>query len=280
MWKSRWIELVVGFLIGVCAFAQAPPEPKYGYEVVSIKKADPAARGVRIGPGMQGGLRTVNTSLLVLLTFAYDVRDYQIINAPGWAKVEGFDVSFTPDKPEAFPKPGEADLKSLETMMDRQRQRVQAILRDRFALKLHMETRDLPIYTLTLAKGGSKLKAPEPGKGPSMMMSPDKGELTGFGANMRMLTNVLSNILKRPVIDQTGVEGTFDMKLQWKPDSPIGGPGGPPPGGPPPGEAPAAEVEGASIFTAITEQLGLRLESKKGPVPVYVVENADRPGEN
>jgi uncharacterized protein (TIGR03435 family) len=259
------------------ASAQAPPEPKYGYEVVSIRKTDPAtARGIRIGPGTEGGLRTANTSLMVLLMFAYDVRDYQIIDAPGWAKNEGFDVSFTPDKAEALPKPGEADAKQMETMMDRQRQRMQAILRDRFELKLRVETRELPIYALITAKSGSKLKPPEPGgKGPSMMMNPEKGELTGVGASMRMLTNILSNILKRPVVDQTGVEGTFDMKLQWKPDSFAGGPGGPPPG-----ESPVVDVEGASIFTAIAEQLGLRLEPKKGPVTVYVVEKAERPGEN
>jgi uncharacterized protein (TIGR03435 family) len=258
------------------AVAQSPPEPKYTYEVVSIKQSDPAARGGRIGPGSQGGLRTTNTNLMVLLTFAYDVRDYQIIDAPGWARSEGFDVSFTPDKPEAFPKPGEGDMKSLEPMMDRQRQRMQAILRDRFGLKLRMETRELPIYALVPAKGGSKLKTPdEGGKGPSMMMN-DKGELTGTGANMRMLTNVLSNILKRPVTDQTGVEGAFDMKLQWKPDAfSAGGVGVPPPG-----DAPVVDVEGASIFTAITEQLGLKLESKKGPVTVYVVEKADKPTEN
>ncbi|MDQ1471043.1 MAG: bla regulator protein blaR1 [Bryobacterales bacterium] len=108
-----------------------------------------------------------------------------------------------------------------------------------------------------------------------MMMNPEKGELTGVGANMRILTNILSNILKRPVVDRTGVEGTFDMKLQWKPDSFVGGPGGPPQG-----EPPVSEVDGASIFTAVAEQLGLRLESKRRPVTVYVVEKAERPGDN
>jgi uncharacterized protein (TIGR03435 family) len=188
----------------------------------------------------------------------------------------GFDVSFTPDKPEAFPKPGEANAKIMETLMDRQRQRMQAVLRDRFGLQLRMETRELPIYVLSPAKNGSKLKAPEEaGKGPSMMTSPEKGDLTGFGANMRMFTNVLSNILKRPVVDHSGVEGTFDLKLHWKPDTFVGSAAALPAG-----EVPASEIDGASIFTAITEQLGLRLESKKGPVTVYVVEKAERPTEN
>jgi bla regulator protein blaR1 len=189
--------------------------------------------------------------------------------------VESFDVSFTADKPEAFPKPGEADAKAMGTLMDRQRQRMQAVLRDRFGLKLRVETRELPIYMLSPAKNGSKLKAPEEaGKGPSMMTNPETGDLTGTGANMRMLTNILSNILKRPVVDNTGVEGTFDVKLHWKPDTFVGSAAAPA------GEPLVSEIEGASIFTAITEQLGLRLESKKGPVTVYVVEKVERPTEN
>jgi uncharacterized protein (TIGR03435 family) len=276
MTNIRRFACLIALLASLEALAQTPPVPTYGYEVVSVKKSDPAARGVRIGPGPQGGLRTTNTSLMVLLTFAYDVRDYQILEAPGWSKGEGFDVSFTPEKPETPLKPGEVDAKSIETMMQRQRQRMQAVLRDRFGMKLRMETRELPIYGLTTAKSGSKLKEPEAGgKGPSMMMNPEKGELTGIGTNMRMLTNVLSNILKRPVVDETGVDSTFDIKLQWKPDSFVGGTGTPPPG-----EPPVEDVEGASIFTAITEQLGLRLVSKKGPVTVYVVEQAERPSEN
>jgi uncharacterized protein (TIGR03435 family) len=272
----RWSRLVVALSLPGSAFAQAPPEPRYGYEVASIKKADPAAHGVMIGRGPQGGLKTTNTNLLTLMTFAYGVRDYQIIDAPGWARGEGFDVSFTPDKPEVFPKPGEGDLKALESMMDRQRQRVQAILRDRFGLQLRMETRELPIYSLNIAKSGSKLKPPdETRKGPSIGVSPEKGELTGVGANMRMLTDILSNILKQPVVDHTGVEGIFDLKLKWKPDAFVGGPGSAPPG-----EPPVSDAEGPSIFTAISEQLGLKLESKKGPVQVYVIEKAERPSEN
>jgi len=210
----RFASLSLGLLACLDARAQAPPEPPYGYGVVSVKKSDPAARGIRIGPGPQGGLHSSNTTVMVLLTFAYDVRDYQILEAPGRSKSEGFDVSFTPEKPGTPLKPGEADAKSMETMMHRQRQRMQAVLRDRFGVKLRMETRDLPIYSLTLAKSGSKLKEPEgTGEGPSMMMNQEKGGLTGIGANMRMLTNVLSNILKRPVVDETGTDSTFDMKL-------------------------------------------------------------------
>jgi uncharacterized protein (TIGR03435 family) len=261
-------------VLALAAVAQAPPEPKYGYEVVSIKQADPTARGNRIGPGPQGGLRTTNTSLMTLITFAYDVRDYQVLDAPNWAKSEGFDVSFTPDKPEAFPKPGEATIAQMQPFMERQQQRMQAILRDRFGLKLRVEKRELPLYELVEAKGGSKLPpASAQGRGPGMQTNTQLGELNATGANMRMLTSALSGLLKRPVNDESNLTGTYDFKLQWKPDAFIGGPGNPQ-------EPPPVEVEGASIFTALTEQLGLKLESKKGLVTVYIVEKAEHPTEN
>lgn len=248
--------------------AQAPPEPKYGYEVASIKKAVPGP-GVRIGPGPQGGMRTQNTNLMTLITFAYDVREYQVLEAPGWAKGHGFDVSFTPDKPEALPGPGSGILE-METMMNRQRQRLQAILRDRFGLVLRVETRLMPVYGLVEAKGGNKLTAASgAGKGPGMQTNAEKGVLTGTGANMRMLSNILSNLLKRPVVNETTLDGPYDLKLEWKPDTLATGP-----------KQDAVELEGASVFTAITEQPGLRLEAKKGPVTVYVVQKADRPEDN
>ena len=253
---------------GLYSFAQAQGEPKYGYEVVSIRKSDPAARGNRIGPGPQGGVRTTNTNLMTLLTMSYDVRDYQIIDAPGWAKTDGFDVLFIPEKPEALPGPG-AGVKEMETMMDRQRQRMQAVLRNRFGLKLRKETRELPVYELNVAQSGSKLKTPEGGEGPSMQTNPETGDLMGVGVNMRMLTGVFSGLLGRPVVDRTGIAGAFDLKMHWKPDALVS----------PEGNV-AAEVEGASIFTAVTEQLGLKLEPKKGPVTVYVVERVERPSEN
>jgi uncharacterized protein (TIGR03435 family) len=264
-------QITLALLITFAAAGQVPPEPGYGYEVASIRKSDPAARGILIQPGPQGGLRSTNTPLLVLITFAYDVRDYQVLDAPGWAKGEGYDVSFTPDRPEALPKPGEASAATMRTMMGRQRERMKAVLRDRFGLVLRMETRQLPTYGLVQAKGGHKLKTPQPGKGPSLMMNPQKGEITAIGADLPMLTNVLSNILGRPVVNETGLDGAFDLKLEWKPDmTTTAGPG----------EAAPEEPGGASIFTALTEQLGLRLESKKGPVTVYVVEKVERPGDN
>ncbi len=261
---KMWIGLVA---LGL-AFGQTP---EYGYEVATVKKADPAARGNRIGPGPQGGMRTSNTTLQMLIAFVYNVQDYQIVDAPAWVKSEAFDVSFTPDRPEAMPGPG-TKVGEVETYIGRQRLRLKAVLRDRFGLVLREETRQLPVYVLVVAKGGHKLKTPDEGKkGPSMSTNQERGIMTGYGINMGLLTGALARYLKRPVTDETGFMTPFDMTLEFKPDAVATGQKD---------DALAADLEGASIFTALQEQLGLKLESKKGPVTVYVVEKAEHPGEN
>jgi len=103
-----------------------------------------------------------------------------------------------------------------------------------------------------------------------------RGQLTGGGATLAMLANVLSNQLGRSVVDKTELKGEYDFTLEWTPE-----PGqGPPFGTPPPDAAPPPDVSGPSIFTALQEQLGLRLESAKGPVEILVVDHAEKPDEN
>ncbi|NDJ12575.1 MAG: TIGR03435 family protein [Acidobacteriia bacterium] len=191
----------------VCA--QVPAVQDYGYEVASIKKADPTARGSRLGPGPQGGMRTTNTSLMALIEFVYNVREYQVIEAPGWIKTEAFDVSFTPDKPDAMPAPG-SKVGEVETYIARNRLRMKAVLRDRFGLVLREETRQLPVYGLVVAKGGHKLKTPDEAKtGPSMSTNPERGQMTGYGVNMGMFTRALAGYLQKPVVDETGFTVPF-----------------------------------------------------------------------
>ncbi|HEX3878250.1 MAG TPA: M56 family metallopeptidase [Bryobacteraceae bacterium] len=260
--------ICVPLAIGIMRAQTLPPAPAYTYDAVSIHRSNPDEHGSRIGPGPQGGMRTQNTTTMMLLTFAYGVRDYQISGAPGWVSSDHFDITFTPDKPEATPKQG-IPLKELDAFMSRNRQRTQAVLRDRFGLILRAETHELPIYALTVAKGGPKLTPQEdPKRGPSLQGS--KTRITGVGATIAILAGHLSVVLGRPVKDETGLDGRYDFKLEWTPDSPEE----------PSPEAPITAEAGPSIFTAITEQLGLRLESKKGPVPVYVIEKIDKPSEN
>jgi len=147
-------------------------------------------------------------------------------------------------------------------VFNRHRQRMQAVLRDRLGLVLRAETKDLPVYALTVAKGGHKL-APPTERGFGMRTGRDR--IAASGASIKQLTDSLSSLLGRPVINETGLEGPFDFNLQWTPDAQLATPG---------------ENAGASIFAAIQEQLGLKLESKKGPVSVFVVEKIEKPSEN
>ena len=260
------------FVIGLLQAQTLPPPPAYTYEVVSIHKAAPGQINVHIGPGPQGGLRTENTSVITLIAGAYSIQDYQIVGAPGWASSDRFNVMFTPDKTEITLAPG-MDPKEIQGYLRRNGQRLQAVLRDRFGLVLRVETRELPIYGLIQAPRGNKLSlnADEKSGFPSIQTNGNT-RITASNATMEMLAQQLSMELRRPVQDETALKGRYNFTLEWAPEPDMS----------------ADHVNagannsspGVSIFTAITEQLGLKLESKKGPVPVYVVEKIERPTEN
>ena len=168
----------------------------------------------------------------------------------------------------------------MKTTVEQMRQKLQALLADRFQLTIHHETKEQPVYALVIGKNGSKLQ--ESQMKPvdrHRLMRMGRSELDAEGAAIDMLTSTLSNVLGRPVIDRTGLKGDYDFKLQWTPDpSQSGGFGGPPPPGveaPPP-----PDPNGPSIFTAIQEQLGLRLESQKGPVDLIVIDRVEKLSEN
>ena len=247
---------------------QLPAQPAYKYEVVSIRKAAPGEMNSGFSPGAQGGMRARNVTAIQVLSFSYAARDYQFVGAPGWAQSERFEISFTPDRSEIDPDrdPWPA---AVDGWVVRQRQRMQAVLHDRFNLALREETRELPIYVLTVAKSGHKLAAPaHPERGQNTNVNGGR-QITGANATVKALAELLSMVLGRPVHNETGLDGQYDFKMDWMPDSaqplPASEPGDP---------------GRSSIFTAITEQLGLRLESKKGPVPVFVIEKIEKPGKN
>jgi uncharacterized protein (TIGR03435 family) len=179
---------------------------------------------------------------------------------------------------------------------------VQALLADRFKLKATRQTKELPVYALVVAKGGVKMKeAPAPPPNPSgappplptpgsaprpgMIMMTGRGEVTGTAVPVASIANILSRQPEtggRVVIDKTGLTGNYDWSLKWTPESggPMGGgPGGP--GGPGGGDsAPPPDASGPSFFTAIQEQLGLKLESQKAPVEVVVIDHIEEPSAN
>jgi uncharacterized protein (TIGR03435 family) len=262
--------------------------PSPSFEVASIKPNRSGDMFIRIM--FQPGRFTANgVTTKHLITMAYNVKDFQVSGGPGWINSERYDIEAKePDSiAEELPKLPPDQREEQSRLM------IQALLADRFKLKLSHTTKELPVYALVIAKTGPKLQEAKPDdnyptgmKGPDgrahpgmMRMSP--GELTGQGIGVKFLVRLLSQQVGRDVLDQTGLKGNYDFTLKWTPEPGegmmLGGAEG---GNPPPESAPPPESSGPSIFTAIQEQLGLKLEPAKGPVEVLVIDHVEKPSEN
>ena len=235
------------------AAEQAPEKPGPKFEVVSIKpsRADVGDRELSTTTGRR--LTASNATLKMLILLGYQVMPNQLSGGPDWLSIDGFDVEAKPANPDATP--------------EQFREMVQAMLKDRFQLKTHIETKDLPIYELMVDKRGSKLQESKRND-PEATMRNNYGLVTGIRATMPMFAATLSKKLDRLVVDETGLKGAYTFKLAVTPE-PVPGDDRPPP----PGDHP-------SIFTALPEQLGLTLKAGKGPVQILVIDHAEKPTEN
>ena len=260
------------------------------FEVASIKAYKPEGENIRIMIRFTpDGIDASGVSLQLLIRQAYGIEDNQIIGISGWMDSEQYDVQA---KLEASDIEALAKLPPPEANKIRQRM-LQALLADRFKLAIHRETRELPVYALVVAKGGIKMheatagdtyangfKGPD-GKPGAGMMRMGPGELTGQALPVGSLVNMLSQQTGHHVVDKTGLTGKYDFTLKWTPnegETPLfkGPPGGPAGAAAPP----ADDSNGPSLFTAIQEQLGLKLDSQKGPVEVVVIDHAEKPSAN
>ena len=278
-------------IVAIPIFSQGPGQAKPSFEVATVK---PNASGDnRVAIMRQPGGRFVSTgiSLKMLMGFAYRVRDFQISGGPNWITTDRWNIEGKAEEGSIPPPTGPPD----PNVPDPLSLMVQSLIEERFQLKMHRETKELPVYDLVAAKGGPKIKLSEdqspfrpPERGapplppvqrggpmPRGSMRMGRGELEANGVPLANFIQTLSQQLGRPVIDKTELKGLYDIKLQWTPELGQGlvVPGGPEPP-PPPADA------GASIFTAVQEQLGLRLESTKGPVEVLVIDSVQKPTEN
>ena len=225
------------------------------FEVATIKPAAPSPDGhnhIYYPAGDRFGAQ--NVTLLMLLDWAYRLPQTQILDAPAWLRSTYFDIDA---KLEAADAP--ANLSDGEDQA-RKRRMVQALLGERCKLKLHGETRVLPAYDLVIAKGGSKL---QPSTNGGLSISTGRSRLNEQGLTPAMLAEQLSYVAGRVVVDRTNLSGRFDVKLQWTPDG-----------------TPIGENSPPALFTAIQEQLGLRLDSAKEPVDVLVIDHVELPSAN
>ena len=211
--------------------------------------------------------RTVNLSVKDLIQFAYSLPATQILGGPSWLGATMFDIDAKSDSSV------DAQLHALPSAQARNQKQlmVQALLVDRFHLKTHQETRQLPVYALVVAnsKNGPRFK-PSEISGTTIDTGRSRMHIAGSDDTLAILARELALSLGRVVLNHTGLTGRYDLTLRWTPDD------GPPPmlnGAPDPSPPP-------DIFTAIQEQLGLKLESTKGPVPVLIIDHIEMPSEN
>ena len=269
--------------------ASAPANDDWRFEVATVKQNKSADRGggIRRYPG--GRVTVTNMPVRLLITFAYQLGQYQLVGGPNWIADDKFDVTA---KMEGNPEWGGPGTERPDPIMIAMR----TLLSERFKLTLHTEKRDLDAYALVLAKPGTpgpqlkpsttdcaaRLKDAQAGKAPPVEVPPsfDKpmpcsimlriGAITFDGAPMSQAANIFVGQAGRPVVDRTGLTGNWQFVMTFAQEAPIGAP-------PPGDKLPAPDPNAPSFFTALQEQLGLKLESTKAPFDVTVIDAAEHP---
>lgn len=259
------VVIGAGFLCGsvlagalvpcVVTFAQTPP--RRAFEVASVKPADTAdlRTSIEIHPG--GRFEAVAT-LKALIGFAFDVQDHDIRSGPAWIDSRAYRIDATMGS--RVQQPSEPVLREM----------LESLLARRFRLSVHRETREEAVYELLPAKGGARLKAAASSGPPHL--SNGRGRIAGQAASTGMLARMLAGRVGRVVIDKTALQGTYDFELTWVPapgerdDGAIAGALGDP--------------DGPTLFTALQEQLGLRLQPARDAVEVLAIDRAEKPDAN
>ncbi|HEY7333929.1 MAG TPA: TIGR03435 family protein [Bryobacteraceae bacterium] len=238
------------FALGLALQAQP------AFEVATVKRSPPPEGdliNINLGNVRNGKLTFSNASLSDCLKFAYDLASDAQLSGPDWIKSKQIRFDIVAQVPPGMER---------EQML----MRLRTLLKERLQVAVHHEPRNLPYLALVVGKNGPKLHTAEPTRGGSTGMSM-LGHIAGTQMPMRTLALLISRFERETVIDMTGLGGVYQIKLEWTPDLDR----------PPNADAPP----GPSLFTAVQEQLGLKLESRKGPVDVLVVDHADQtPAEN
>jgi len=245
------------------------------YDVVSVKPNKSNGNNIRISFN-DDSFEATNAPLKVILQIAYGIRQDLISGGPEWVGSDRFDI-----KAKVL-DPNTAQLKKLSR--EQRAAMLPPLLADRFQVKAHKETKELPVYDLVQLKSGSMLKeaSPEPTPAPDTPDAPKPGmgrgstwiqndghslKLTATAVQLESLTNVLAQELNRTVIDQTGLTGNYDISLKFAPENA-------------PPQDTAGDDAAPSLFTALQEQLGLKLQPSKGPVETLVVDHVEPPSED
>jgi bla regulator protein blaR1 len=248
------VALALGALMGM---AQT-------FDVATVKPNSSDDRRVMIQFQPGGRFVATGVSLRMLITIAYDIREFQLSGGPAWINDDRYDINA---KSEALETGGRPDMALIRKTM-------QNFLAERFGLKVKNETREGSVFHLVVAKDGHKLKPAEATSRDNQQIRMGRGQITASGIDMATLARQVGMEVQRPVIDKTDVAGLYVIDLRYTPE---------PRGGiapPSPDALAGAGPSGPTIYTALQEQLGLKLESAKGPVPMLIVEAANKPTDN
>jgi uncharacterized protein (TIGR03435 family) len=311
MWRRAYWHCVAGGLIltfaPVCVCSQETPKPHFEVATIKPRKSTQPVTSVDLNFFMAAGksarhgrFQLNGAPLTVLIELAYNVKDSQVLGAPEWVNTDGYDVVAKTD--------GDVDFEQMRPML-------RTLLADRFGLAIRQETRQLPVYEMELAKGGVKLAATSPescakldrdnavkppvpvvpatlraanapasptpfcGGKRITMLGPGRGTLIeARGISMPALASMFSDQVGVPVVDKTALGGLWDVHLQFL--AVEGGKDDPRQRSDTSDAGVAVNPSPVSLFTALQEQLGLRLRPARGPVEVLVIDHVDRPSEN
>jgi uncharacterized protein (TIGR03435 family) len=240
------------------------------FDVVSIKLHKADSNAVQMQFTADRSLLN-NVSLFTLISNSYEIKSDEIVGGPSWIQTTRFDV-------EA--KIADGDIETVKKLPPEQRDAMmRKVLSDRFALKVHTENRAASVYVLEVAKGGAKLKPsssgpPDPDGTSNHVYTPRfwGGEISGSDLPMSAVAIMLASVLHQEVVDKTGLSGRYDIALKWNPEDTLSESSG--------GLQEPSSGEGPSLFTALREQLGLKLESAKAPTTFLVIDHAEMPTGN
>jgi uncharacterized protein (TIGR03435 family) len=255
--RAKTTAILAALMACIAAHAQSP-----AFEVASIKPTDPQEHLIAVQTSPGGRIKVTNYTLKMLIHDAYTVQDFQISSGPPWTTQERYTILATPPADS----PSTRITAVSKQLLEDQRQMLRTLLETRFHLAVHNETKEGSVLTLSLLRGGAKLQPPKDkdaysAVGYGTTDIPDRPEfLQGYNASMAIFAARLSGLLKRPVIDETGLTGNFDFKIEFAGDlaEPSGGP---------------------SLFTAI-QQLGLKLIPAKRPITHLIIDHAEKPSGN
>jgi len=251
----QFLKLTRSLLLCAAAFAQTP-----AFEEASIKPAKPGASGAPFQLTAAGGFMATRITVSTLVQMSYGKKSFLIHGLPAWAENEEWAIiaTATPSTPPVNPSVIDDDFRT----------RLKGLLASRFQMKSHTERRELPVYVLVVAKGGPRF--PQPDGKPFRLLRTGGGAIVHQGAaKISMLVSLLANDFDRPVLDETGLTGAYNLNLKWTPDLKPGAP-----------TSATTDPAGPSLFTALEEQLGLKLQAARRPIESLMIDHIDRPTEN